>query len=154
VPPLARVACLAAAALGVAGCGPVEYMNQVGTRAASAVVAAEQAGAAEFAPYELTAAKQYLHQARVEGAYAFYQAAIDFGHKAEDMAGKARVLTAERRVKNERPLRLKLAPAAPGKAAAPDAGPQPTAPMAPPAPAPSAEPPPAGPESGPEAQGK
>src|SRR5579884_4123912 len=68
----------------VTGCGPVEYINQVGNRAASAVSAAKLASAERYAPYEYTAAETYLHKAREEAGHAEYHDAIDYGHKAED----------------------------------------------------------------------
>ena len=49
------------------GCGPVEYISQVGNRAASAVSSAKLAQADRYAPYEYTAAEEYLHKAREEG---------------------------------------------------------------------------------------
>jgi len=74
------------------GCGPIEYINQVGYRAAGAVSAAKLAQADRYAPYEYTAAEEYLHKAREEAAYAEYEDAIDFGHKAEELADKARAI--------------------------------------------------------------
>jgi Domain of unknown function (DUF4398) len=84
------VAVLAVAPL--LGCGPVEYISQVGNRAASAVSAAKLAQADRYAPYEYTAAEEYLHKAREEGGYAEYQDAIEYGRIAEDMANKARAI--------------------------------------------------------------
>jgi hypothetical protein len=86
-----------AALIGVAGgaCGPVEYINQVTRRASAAVAAAKAAGAEKYAPYEYTAAKEYLHKAREEEGYADHQAAIRFGKKAETMAARAKELALE-----------------------------------------------------------
>ncbi|HVV16542.1 MAG TPA: DUF4398 domain-containing protein [Polyangia bacterium] len=81
------------------GCGPVEYINQVGNRAASAVSAAKLASAERYAPYEYTAAQEYLHKAREEAGYAEYEDAIDYGHKAEDLANRARAIAVERMAK-------------------------------------------------------
>jgi hypothetical protein len=80
----------------VAGCGPIEYINQVGIKAASAVSAAKLAQADRLAPYEYTAAEEYLHKAREEAAYAQYEEAIEFGHKSEDMANKGRAIAVAR----------------------------------------------------------
>jgi len=63
------------------GCGPVEYISQVGNKAASAVSAAKLAQADRYAPYEFTAAEEYLHKAREEAGYAEYQDAIEFGRE-------------------------------------------------------------------------
>jgi len=82
--------------LAVLGCGPVEYINQVGNKAASAVSAAKLASADRYAPYEYTKAEEYLHKAREEAGHAEYEDAIDYGHKAEDLANLARAITVKR----------------------------------------------------------
>jgi hypothetical protein len=87
---VSTVAVLAVAPL--LGCGPVEYISQVGNKAASAVSSAKLAQADRFAPYEYTAAEEYLHKAREEAGYAEYQDAIEFGRKAEDLANRARAI--------------------------------------------------------------
>lgn len=92
---LAPIACLLATA-----CGPVEYINQVSTRAASAVSAAKLASAERYAPYEYTAAQEYLHKAREEAGHAEYQDAIEYGHRAEDYANKARAIAIQRMAKD------------------------------------------------------
>ena len=79
-------------ALGSAGCGPIEYLNQVSGKAAGAVAAAKRANADRFAPYEYTAAVEYLHKAREEGSSAEYQVAIEYGRRAEDLATRARAI--------------------------------------------------------------
>jgi hypothetical protein len=82
--------------LAVVGCGPVEYLNQVGNKAASAVSAAKLAQAERYAPYEYTAAEEYLHKAREEAGHAEYQDAIEYGRKAEELANRARAITVTR----------------------------------------------------------
>jgi hypothetical protein len=77
---------------GLGGCGPVEYINQVSFKAASALAAAKEAQADRYAPYEYTAAEAYLHKAREEAAYAQYQDSIEYGRKAEEQAHKARAI--------------------------------------------------------------
>jgi Domain of unknown function (DUF4398) len=74
------------------GCGPIEYINQVGMKAAGAVSAAKLAQADRYAPYEFTAAEEYLHKAREEAGYAEYEDAIEFGRRAEDLANKGRAI--------------------------------------------------------------
>jgi hypothetical protein len=91
---LAPAACVLAL-----GCGPVEYINQVSNRAASAVSSAKLASAERYAPYEYTAAQEYLHKAREEAGHAEYEDAIDYGHKAEDLANRARAIAVERMAK-------------------------------------------------------
>ncbi len=90
-----HVVCAACAAL-VTGCGPIEYINQVGNKAASAVSAAKAADAERWAPYELTAAEEYLHKAREEAGHAEYQDAIDYGKKSEELANRARAIAVSR----------------------------------------------------------
>jgi hypothetical protein len=79
----------------VAGCGPVEYINQVTRRAATAVASAKAANADKLAVYEYTMAVELLHKAREEEGYADHQAAVRFGHKAEEMALKAKKIALE-----------------------------------------------------------
>jgi hypothetical protein len=79
-------------AVSMSGCGPIEYINQVGVKAAGAVSAAKLAQADRYAPYEYTAAEEYLHKAREEAAYAEYEDAIEYGRKAEEMANKGRAI--------------------------------------------------------------
>jgi hypothetical protein len=88
---LVAVSLFASGAL-LSGCGPVEYINQVGVKAAGAVSAAKLAQADRYAPYEFTAAEEYLHKAREEASYAEYEDAIDYGIKAEELADKGRAI--------------------------------------------------------------
>jgi hypothetical protein len=78
--------------LATIGCGPIEYINQVSVKAAGAVSAAKLAQADRYAPYEFTAAEEYLHKAREEAGYAEYEHAIEFGRKAEELADKGRAI--------------------------------------------------------------
>ena len=94
--PLSRERIVSAALAIAAGCGPIEYLSQVSNRAASAVAAAKQAHADRYAPYEYTAAEEYLHKAREEAGYAQYQDAIAYGHKSEDLANRARAIAVAR----------------------------------------------------------
>jgi hypothetical protein len=82
--------------LSFAGCGPIEYINQVSVKAASAVSAAKLAQADRYAPYEYTAAEEYLHKAREEASYSEYQEAIEYGRKAEELANKGRAIAVAR----------------------------------------------------------
>src|SRR5580698_5940113 len=90
---------LCAAVATVCACGPVEYINQVGNRAASAVSAAKLAQSDRYAPYEYTAAEAYLHKAREEAGHAEYEDAIEYGRKAEELANRARAITVDRLAK-------------------------------------------------------
>ncbi len=108
------------------GCGPVEYINQVGNRAASAVSAAKLASAERYAPYEYTAAEAYLHKAREEAGHAEYEDAIDYGHKAEEFADRARAIAIQAMAKEAasahyQPKTQNEEPAVPANDAADDA---------------------------------
>jgi hypothetical protein len=90
------VALTSVAAASLSGCGPIEYINQVGIKAASAVSAAKLAQGDRYAPYEYTAAEEYLHKAREEAGYAEYQDSIEYGRKAEELANRARAIAVSR----------------------------------------------------------
>ena len=83
-------------ALLAPGCGPIEYLNQVARKAASAVAEAKKADAERWAPYEYWSSVEYLHKAREEGGYADFQVAVEFAKKAQDFAHQARDLARER----------------------------------------------------------
>ena len=73
-----------------AACGPVQYIGTVTQSAASSVAAAKAANAETYAPFEYTAAVEYLHKAREEEGYADHQAAVRFGKLAQQHADKAK----------------------------------------------------------------
>ena len=107
-----------ALALGVVclpGCGPVEYLSQVSTRAPAALAQAQQRGAERLAPYEFTAASAYLHKAREEAGRSSYQRAIEYGRRAEELAQRAEAIA------REKSARAAGVPESPG---APPAAPQ------------------------------
>jgi hypothetical protein len=79
-----------------AGCGPIEYITIVTFDASRAVNEAKAAKAGDLAPYEYTAAVEYLHKARDLGGYARYHEAIEFGKKARDFGLEAVKLSRER----------------------------------------------------------
>jgi hypothetical protein len=84
--------CLWALALGLVvplGCGPVEYLTRVSSRAASALAQAQREGAEQKAPYEYAKAGEYYQKARQDAAHSYYQTAIDWGRRSEDCSRKA-----------------------------------------------------------------
>lgn len=92
-------AATAALVLGLAalvGCGHVEYVIQLDTRVPRAISQAKRHGAERLAPYEYTAALEYLREAREQAARASYQRALEFGLKAEEMAVRADALAREK----------------------------------------------------------
>ncbi len=81
---------LALALLGsTSGCGPIEYITVVTFEAASELATAKGLHADRTAPYEYTAAVEYLHKARELGGFARYQQSVELGKKARDMGHKA-----------------------------------------------------------------
>jgi hypothetical protein len=94
---LACAALLVAVALG--GCGPMIYSVNV-MPAARVVHQAEEAGAAEHAPYEYHYARAHLEQARHDAGEAAYQDAIHNAKIAEEYGVKARDL-ARRRMREQ-----------------------------------------------------
>jgi len=81
------------------GCGPIEYISTVTFDASQAVQEAKASRAPELAPYEYTAAVEYLHKAREVGGYARYHEAIELGKKARDFGHEAVKLARERGAK-------------------------------------------------------
>jgi hypothetical protein len=71
------------------GCGPIEYLTRVSSRAASALAQAKEAGAEQKAPYEYAKAVAYLDQARQDAAHAYFQTALDWGRRSEDCSRMA-----------------------------------------------------------------
>ena len=74
----------------IAGCGPIEYVNQVTRKASTQVSSAKAAEADRYSPYYYTLAQEYLHKAREEAAAADFQAANRFGKRSEQAAAAAR----------------------------------------------------------------
>lgn len=93
VVPRHRAGLLALALMSIvcAGCGPFGYLKKVATDASRAVAEAEAAGAEEYAPYEYWGAVAYLEQAKVLMGYSEYERSFDFGKRAEQLAGEAKV---------------------------------------------------------------
>jgi len=89
---LALLGAAAFGAAGATGCGPVGYLQQVQGKARQAVAEARQAGAERAAPYEYTAAVEYLKKAEEEGSHAEYRVAIELGRRSEDFAKRATAL--------------------------------------------------------------
>jgi hypothetical protein len=81
--------------LTAAGCGPVQYIATVTQDATAELAAAKAASADKYAPYEYTAAVEYLHKAREEEGYADHQAAVRFGKLATENAAKAKKIALE-----------------------------------------------------------
>ena len=84
-------------ATGVAaGCGPIRYLANTPVVAAEEVARAEKLEAEHHAPYEITAAREYLHKARELAGYARYQDAVHYAQEATRLARKAQDLAKEK----------------------------------------------------------
>ena len=84
-------------ATGVAaGCGPIRYLANTPVVAAEEVARAEKLVAEHHAPYEITAAREYLHKARELAGYARYQDAVRYAQEATRLARKAQDLAKEK----------------------------------------------------------
>jgi len=91
---LPRWVCVALWTLAV-GCGPTIYTVHI-LPASRSVEQAQEAGAAEHAPYEFYYARAFLRQAREEAGEASYQDAIRHAKVAEEYGLKARNLARRR----------------------------------------------------------
>ena len=72
---------------GVSGCGPIMSTSLI-IDAEAKLAASRAAEAEKYAPYEYTAATEYLHKAHEELGYADYGPAIDYAYKAAAAADK------------------------------------------------------------------
>jgi hypothetical protein len=80
---------VALAALALASCGPIQSGALV-VDAQAELSAAQTAQGDKHAPFEYTAAEEYLHKAREEQSYAEFERAVDFARKSRDCARVAR----------------------------------------------------------------
>lgn len=78
------------------GCGPIEYIANTPLEAAGAVAEAKHMKADKFAPYEMTAAQEYLHKSRELAGYARFHDSVGFAQKATKNARDARTITTEK----------------------------------------------------------
>jgi hypothetical protein len=76
-------------ALLSSGCGPVEYLSGVTFGASRTLAEAKAAQAPVLAPYEYTAATEYLQKSRELAGYARFDDAVLFGKKAGELAAEA-----------------------------------------------------------------
>lgn len=91
-----RVLCVGAISLGTSGCGAALY--QIDVISAETVVAeAEHAGAADLAPYEYYAAREYLAEAHHEASEAAYEDALRYAQIAGRLGREARRIAQEHR---------------------------------------------------------
>jgi len=89
---------LAACTPLLVGCGPIISVSLI-VDAEAKLAAAEAAEAERYAPYEHTAAKEYLQKAHEELGFADYGPAIDYAYKASDAAEKGTKKASDERAK-------------------------------------------------------
>ena len=89
--------------LGWSGCGPLQYIANVPMDAAGAVAEAQHLDAEKYAPYEITAAREYLHKSRELAGYARFHSSVTFGRKAATLAREAQKMCREKSVLAEAP---------------------------------------------------
>ncbi|MEE9384637.1 MAG: DUF4398 domain-containing protein [Nannocystaceae bacterium] len=83
--------CSAGLLLSMVACGPFGYLAKVSKHANFAVAEARAVGAKELAPYEYWGAVAYLEQSKTLMAYSEYERAFDYGTRAIQLAGEAKV---------------------------------------------------------------
>ena len=120
-----------AAILGVAasGCGPIEFVAAVPFDAHGAYGQARLLDGERLAPYEMTAAREYLHKSRELAGFARFHSAVEFGRKAGKLAREAQKVAQRRKSSGEAPILDVGTPASPAAASQPPTDqPQPPAP--------------------------
>ena len=80
-------------------CGPITYVHRVTFGATGDVAEARTLNAEQMAPYEFTAASQYLRRSKELAGYARFHDANNFAKKAQKMAASAKTV-AQKRTKN------------------------------------------------------
>ncbi len=80
----------------LAACGPIEYIANVPLEASGAVAEARHVKAEKYAPYEITAAQEYLHKSRELAGYARFHSSVEFARKATKLAQQAKQLSGDR----------------------------------------------------------
>jgi hypothetical protein len=93
---LGRAWALGAATLLGVGCGPIEYIANVPLDASGAVAEAKHVGADKYAPYEYTAAIEYLHKARELAGFARFHSSVGFARKSAKLAKEGRALAIDK----------------------------------------------------------
>lgn len=85
-----RVLSLLAASAYLCACGPTRSQSRI-VEASSELSAATKAQGDQIAPYEFTAAEQYLRKAREEQSYAEYEVAERLAKRGRDCAKLSRM---------------------------------------------------------------
>ncbi|MSP63453.1 MAG: hypothetical protein EXR72_24535 [Myxococcales bacterium] len=91
----ALLACLTGTLL-VSGCGPIQFVTAVPFEAVGAIGEAKHLDAEKYAPYEMTAAGEYVHKSRELAGHARYQTSVEFARKATKHARDAKKIAMEK----------------------------------------------------------
>lgn len=89
--------------LFLSGCGPVTYVSRVTFGATGEVAQARVVNAERMAPYEYTAASEYLRRSQELAGYARFQDANAFAQRAREHAKKAKEVAMTRERRDELP---------------------------------------------------
>jgi hypothetical protein len=85
-------------------CGPITYVSRVTFGATGDVAEARTQNAEQMAPYEFTAATEYLHRAKELAGYARFHDANNFAKKAQHQAADSKKVAQRRTKGNELPI--------------------------------------------------
>ncbi len=85
-------------------CGPITYVHRVTFGATGDVAEARTLNAEQMAPYEFTAATQYLRRSKELAGYARFHDANNFAKKALTQAADAKKVAQRRSKGNELPI--------------------------------------------------
>lgn len=88
----------------VSGCGPVTYLSRVTFGATGDVAEARIVNGEQMAPYEYTAAVEYLRRAKELAGYSRYHDANNFAALAQKDAKAAKKVAQRRTKNNELPI--------------------------------------------------
>ncbi len=89
---------------GAAACGPITYMSRATFGASGDIAELRAKGASEMAPYEWTAANEYLRRAQELAGYARFQDANSFAKQAQQNAALAKQVSDQRTQNKELPV--------------------------------------------------
>jgi hypothetical protein len=87
---------LACGALLLGACGPIEYIANVPLEAAGLVGEAKHVHGEKYAPYEMTAANEYLHKSRELAGFARFHSSVEFARKATRLAQEAKKISQDK----------------------------------------------------------
>jgi hypothetical protein len=88
----------------LSACGPFTYVSRVTFGATPEMARARVTNAEKLAPYEYTAATEYLRKSKELAGYARFHDANTFGKKARELADKSQKVARKREKNDELPI--------------------------------------------------